>query len=49
MGPDDFAKDSGMKGLVRLRSLVVMALAGLGLAAPSVAHAACTGGSTLYG
>lgn len=38
-----------MKKLVRLRSLVVMALAGLGLAAPSVAHAACTGGSTLYG
>ncbi len=38
-----------MKTLIRLRSLVVMALAGLGLAAPSVAHAACTGGSTLYG
>jgi hypothetical protein len=38
-----------MKILMSLRALLVVAFAGLGLAAPSVAHAACTGGSTLYG
>jgi len=34
---------------VSLRSWVVMAIAALGFGAPAVAHAACTGGSTLYG
>ncbi len=38
-----------MKIWLSLRSWTIAAVAALGLAAPSVAHAQCVGGSTLYG